>query len=261
MHTQLYSLNSYVRLKLINLCIELNMITSINFHQQALASLILSSKQTTPHNAEALAHGLNMASAAITGNPSLMLKLVQIDPNEVCFVREQLYNQKQRLSQLANEEQALNSASFASLGGSSQKSNASDKYLNASMKAKKKAPNKSTLSVKISEIQKKTQQSDFNIHDLKLPGEQRKVNDSFLESLYKDIWILIADVLVENGYFQTARDFIYEALNACVEFEDTFTLSKVHYLLGKIALYDCNFIEARNYASSAQKLGIDEMVW
>ena len=36
------------------------------------------------------------------------------------------------------------------------------------------------------------------------------------------------------------------------EFDDKYTLAKCHYLLGKIAIYDCNFIEARNYALSAQ---------
>ena len=46
-HGQLNSLNNYVRLKLINLCIELNMIASVGFHQQALASFLLSSKQVT----------------------------------------------------------------------------------------------------------------------------------------------------------------------------------------------------------------------
>lgn len=34
------SLNTYVRLKLINLCIELNLINSVSFHQQALANVI-----------------------------------------------------------------------------------------------------------------------------------------------------------------------------------------------------------------------------
>ena len=259
MNFQLYSMNSYVRLKLINLCVELNMISSINFHQQALANLILSSKQ--PPGVAVTPESLNMASAAITVNPSLMLKLVQIDPNEVCFVREQLYAQKQRLSQLANEE-ALASSSFASGTASSHKSSNSERYYSvANANAKRRALNKHLLSVKINEIQKKTQQSDFGVNDLKLPGEQRKINDSFSDSLYKDVWMLIADVLIENGYFQTARDFIYESLNACVEFDDTYTLSKIQYFLGCIALYDCNFVEARNYASSAQKLGIDEMFW
>jgi hypothetical protein len=259
-NTQLYSLNSYVRLKLINLCTELNMISSINFHQQALATLILNSKQAS--GVQVTPEALNMASAAINVNPSIMLKLVQIDASEVCYVREQLYAQKQRLSQIANEE-ALASSSFASGIASSQKSSNSERYYSVANAnaAKRRAYNKHLLSVKINEIQKKTQQSDFGVNDLKLPGEQRKVNDSFAESLYKDVWMQIADVLIENGYFLTARDFIYESLNACVEFDDSYTMSKIHYYLGRIALYDCNFIEARNYASSAQKLGIDEMFW
>ena len=172
-------------------------------------------------------------------------------------MREQMYVQKQRLSQLANEEAASSMGSSAN----SSKSSVSGKYYSVGTNSKRRTLNKHLLSVKISEIQKKNQQSDFGVNDLKLPGEQRKINDSLSESLYKDVWMLIADTLIENGFFQTARDFIYEALNACVEFDDSFTLSKIQYFLGKIALYDCNFVEARNYASSALKLGIDEMFW
>ena len=35
-------------------------------------------------------------------------------------------------------------------------------------------------------------------------------------------------------------------------FDDKQTQAKVNYLLGEIALFDANFIEARNYAINAQ---------
>ncbi|RNA35696.1 cilia- and flagella-associated 46, partial [Brachionus plicatilis] len=44
-------------------------------------------------------------------------------------------------------------------------------------------------------------------------------------------------------------------------FEDSETLGKIQYMLGKIALFDFDLIEARNYATNAQRIAIDEEFW
>jgi hypothetical protein len=196
--TQLTSLHNYVRLRLINLCVRLNLTTSVAFHQQALATFVTKQNTPTPLVPENQAVTL---MAAINANPSILLKLLQVDASEACFVREQIYAQKQRLSQLENEDYNLNAVSIGSFT-SSRAQNAS--------KAKKKM-----TSVKISELKKKKLAEQAG-DDLKFPGDQRKVDNSLSDSLYKDVWILMAEQLVDNGFFQLARDFIYESLNASV---------------------------------------------
>ena len=79
--------------------------------------------------------------------------------------------------------------------------------------------------------------------------------------LYQDVWLAQADLLVDAGFFQLARDFLYESMNAARTFDERYTMAKCQYLLGRIALFDNNFIEARSYASNAQKTAVDECFW
>ena len=115
---QLISLTFYIKLKLINLCVDLNLIGSVGMHQISLIQLISNlnkqSNQTTP--ADTPVNGPQM----IEQNPSILLKLIQIDSSEVCVLREHIYAHKQRLAQLESEEAAMN-ASTTSLSASSRK--------------------------------------------------------------------------------------------------------------------------------------------
>ncbi|CAF0832143.1 unnamed protein product [Brachionus calyciflorus] len=259
-HSQIVSLNIYVRLKLINLCVELNLIQSIGFHQQALALFILKqgSPETTP-----------MVSAqSLIPNANLLLKLIQIDALEACLSRDQVYSFKQRLTQLEDEESNLKANSMASFSSVKKGGFSSNSYIMTKTKLnKKKILNGKNQNVRISggssDLSDKGIDSlqQIDLDDLKLPGDKRKFQNNFHETLYKDIWILLAEYLIENGLFQTARDYLYESLNACVTFDDNKTLAQAEYLLGKIALFDCNFIEAKNYAANVQKIAIDELFW
>jgi hypothetical protein len=217
---QLISLVFYVKLKCINLCVELNLINSVSIHQISLINMISNlNKQTnlatpsdTPLNGQVI----------IDQNPSILLKLIQIDSNEVCVLREQIYAHKQRLAQLENEEAAMNASS--SMSASSR--NKSTTTIHSKTSKKKNMSNKSLYNVKINESHKKKVNSEDGINlgnktdnavdDINLPGEYRRVNDTLHESLYKDIWISLAELLIHNGFFQSARDYIFESLNASV---------------------------------------------
>lgn len=218
---QLVSLVFYVKLKCINLCVELNLISSVSIHQISLINMIsnlnkqsnLTTPSDTPINGQFI----------IDQNPSILLKLIQIDSNEVCVLREHIYAHKQRLAQLENEEAAMN-ASSTSMSASSR--NKSTTTIHSKTSKKKNMSNKSLYNVKINESHKKklnsedglnmSNKTDNTTDDINLPGEYRRVNDILHESLYKDIWISLAELLIHNGYFQSARDYIFESLNASV---------------------------------------------
>lgn len=227
------SLNAYVRLKLINTCVDLNLIPSVYFQQQALANSVLSNGK--PQDVLANPAQTTYTVADFQQNPSILLKLIQIDSNEVCEVREQINIHKQRLARLEDEESSLKDKSATSFGSTSLRRTLSKK--------------KST-SVRIND--QKCSSNKLSLNELNLPGEKKVVSSKLFDTLYKDVWLEMAEQLVENGFFQTARDYLFESLNACNVFDDKATQAKVNYLLAKISLFDCNFVEARNYASLAQ---------
>ena len=194
--SKLVSMNSYIRLKLINLCVELNLTSAVAFHQQLLNDLIV-----TP-DAAATATG----AVAPPYNSSLLLKLLQIDPIEACYVREHIFERKQRMSQLQDEEAGMHSALSCS--------NAATSKGDSPLKLRKRALNR-TAKILIKENANKTNQLEqASVHDLQLPGENRPIHEELHDILYQDMWIQLAETLVENGFFQTARDFLFESLNA-----------------------------------------------
>ncbi len=198
--TQLVSLYAYVRFKLINLCVELNLIGSVSFHQQSLATYILENSKLKTEPIDP-----NILNQSAISNPLILLKLVQIDPLEVVFIREQIFNQKQRISQIeAEEEASMNAQSSFSIGSSNRNK------LNNEIKSKKKNRAKST---KFTEKNDKNQELNI-VQDINLPGEHKIVQNNLQEILYKDAWIRMAESLIDNGFFQTARDFLYESINA-----------------------------------------------
>ena len=205
--SQVISLNIYLRLRMINLCAEMNLIQAIGFHQQALAKLVL--KPTTDISAQ-VAHP----------NASIFLKLIQIDALEACLSRDEIYSFKQRLTQLEHEDTNFKSNSFASFSSSSKKGFSTNSLILNKNKIKKKQIANKNQNVKISD-NNSTDQNTTNIRqydpsDLELPGEMKKIDNNFYNILYKDVWIILAEYLIENGYFQVARDYLYEALNASI---------------------------------------------
>ena len=201
--SQLVSMNAYLRFKLINLCIMLNLLGSVNFHQQALANIV-----------NPATNDPNQGQQGNTMNPAVLLKLIQIDPFEVCAVREQIYNLKQRLSQLEDDEANMADKSSSSFSTNSRKSPNNFKESNG--KNKKKQPIKTnTVSLALDGFKEKKPTLQ-KAHDLKLPGEQRKIHNNLPDALFKDVWILMAEQLVAQGHMQTARDFLHESLNASI---------------------------------------------
>ncbi len=108
---------------------------------------------------------------------------------------------------------------------------------------------------------KKVSNKKFKTCDIRLPGENRPIHSSIHDILYQDVWLAQADLLIEAGFFQLARDFLYESINAAKILDERYTNAKGQYLLGRIALFDNNFIEAKSYASNAQKIAVDETFW
>ena len=107
---------------------------------------------------------------------------------------------------MGDVQASLNANSSYSLGSTTRKINTDL----SSVKTKKKNRAKST---KFDEVNDKSQGYNV-IQDINLPGEHRKVYNSVQDTLYKDSWLLTAELLIQNGFFQTARDFLFEALNA-----------------------------------------------
>lgn len=163
----------------------------------------------------------------------LLLKLAQIDPTEVCLVRDRTHAHKLRLANAESEEAAAavavgvtsglaNPSSFSSTKSASNKnaSKARVTKLNELATKKKQA--------KITDVQHEESELFFNdlsarsniyagllIDEVKLAGELRKIDESLSDALYKDLWVNLAEMLIDNGFFHVARDYLFECLNAC----------------------------------------------
>ncbi len=155
------------------------------------------------------------------------------------------------------DEEAIQAQS--SLSFSLNSSKAGSVFSKPNLQQQKKA-HRTARNIRIAEGSKKKWKK-FKSEDIRLPGENRALHANVADMLYQDVWLAQADTLIESGYLQTARDFLYESLSACKVFEERFTLARVQYLLAKLAIFDCNFVEARNHAAQAQKLAIDEKFW
>ena len=215
-HARNVSLSIYTRMKLLNLCVELNLSAAVTFHQQQLASFILS----TSKPAELVTEQSGSILSTVIANPSIFLKLVQIDAGEVCAVREQIYSHKKRMAQVQEEEASQSLKSYGSIGSLSNKNESS-----SSFKLKRKQQqlllNKTTQNVKINEGAGKGKKlSDENtttlVESIKLPGQKPSMYENLSDMLYKDIWLKIAEQLIQCGFFHAARDYLYECLNACI---------------------------------------------
>jgi hypothetical protein len=206
---QLISIICYIRLKLINLCVELNLIQSIQFHQQAIVSCIYannvipSGNPTTQTNAAQQAHTqsttqlITNAINAINAIPSLILKLIEPDPFEICMMREEIYTFNQNKVHLVKDDDPENRKQ-------------SD---DSSIGQKQKAQKKQMFASDATDADDVKPKHAHRTSDIGPPGEQKVINNQLSEILFKDIWILIAELLIRNGHMQNARDFLYEAFN------------------------------------------------
>jgi hypothetical protein len=177
-------------LNCINLCVELNLTQSVASHQQAIVGLLAASQA-------AASGGVPTGLPAGNVTPGVLLKLLQLDPLEVSFVRDEVYENNQRKAQIAKEE-LTNASSFLS-------KKSKDSYPPKHQKRQTFA----NIDAKINEKQLKMKTL---VDELRRPGEQIHVTNSLVDILCKDVWIKIADLLVKMGNMQNARDFIFEAL-------------------------------------------------
>ncbi len=205
------SITCYTRLKLINLCVQLNLISAVNFHQQALVNCIYAGINTNPANntnqmnAAQQVQTQNPTQAvinAINAVPSLILKLIEPDPFEISMIREEIYAFNQSKIQAMKDEVIHNTIT--------QRKASKDSSSLFGHETKKHKKQMFADGVERKQINK--QQN--NVDHLRIPGQQKIINNTLTEILFKDIWIQIAELLIRNGHMQNARDFLYEALNA-----------------------------------------------
>ncbi|KAJ8317581.1 hypothetical protein KUTeg_005485 [Tegillarca granosa] len=79
---------------------------------------------------------------------------------------------------------------------------------------------------------------------------------------YRDVWTDIAELLIKQCHYQSAREFLNEAYSAALAFDDSALQSHILYLFGKLALVEAQFGQAFNFAKSAQEnFEGDEMFW
>ncbi len=212
--SQLVSIICYIRLKLIKLCVELNLIQSIAFQQQAIVSCIYgnnvmpSANPATQTNAaqqaqtQSTTQAITNAINAINAIPSLMLKLIEPDPFEISMIREEVYvyNQNKIPTTPAKDNDDID-----------QRKASDDNSIGH--KASNKAQKKQMFADSDQNRTKYMNRTTNNTNYIGLPGEQKIINNQLSEILFKDVWILIADLLIRNGHMQNARDFLYEAFN------------------------------------------------
>ena len=223
------ALNCYVRLKLINVCVELNMPSSVvSAHQQALLAHVLSSTDAATMGVEVA----GMAGRALLErNPGTLLKLAQIDAGELFLVREAVaaaQASSKRSGCNLNEDSGMlttglfNAKSLESFGGTGAPPTTSLKHQSIIWKqangggAKKKTGQSVQLqqegaSAKQSANGYKQVSADGGINP---PGEEPLVNERLADALYKDAWLLNAELLIANGFYQAARDYLFESLHA-----------------------------------------------
>lgn len=177
----------------------------------------------------------------------MLLKLAQIDPNEICLVRERIYAHKQRLANAQNEQAAVAAAASATAAATTGSvlglyNNSSSLTSQSFANEKNKKTMMATMNInenkkkqaKINDILEEselfntantmdaTSQKHHNrrgvlvddMMTIRFPGDVKVLESCLSDVLYKDVWLNMAELLVENGFFQVARDYLFECLNA-----------------------------------------------
>ncbi|XP_062591392.1 cilia- and flagella-associated protein 46-like [Saccostrea cucullata] len=79
---------------------------------------------------------------------------------------------------------------------------------------------------------------------------------------YRDVWTDTAELLIRQCHYQSAREFLNEANNAALAFEDNVLRGRILYLLGQLSLEEAQYKQAFNLALEAQReFNGDEMFW
>ncbi|KAL4232411.1 Cilia and flagella associated protein 46 [Mactra antiquata] len=79
---------------------------------------------------------------------------------------------------------------------------------------------------------------------------------------FRDVWTDTAEILIRQGHYQTAREFLIEAHATGVSFEDKPQQARALYLLGTLAMEEAQYGQAINFCGKAQSLHHgDEMFW
>ncbi|XP_072177207.1 cilia- and flagella-associated protein 46-like [Diadema setosum] len=79
---------------------------------------------------------------------------------------------------------------------------------------------------------------------------------------FRQAWTQQAEILIKQGYYQSARELLNEAYLSAQAFEDTWTQAHILLNLARLAISDeANFGQAINLLKEAQTLETDEMFW
>ncbi|CAG2203029.1 Cilia- and flagella-associated protein 46 [Mytilus edulis] len=98
-----------------------------------------------------------------------------------------------------------------------------------------------------------------------------KVEDQVIEShlgkvlsiiTYREVWTDTAELLIRQCNYQAAREYLNEAFNAALAFEDKVLQARILYFLGKLSLAESQHGQAFNFCQQAQAIHHgDEMFW
>ena len=69
---------------------------------------------------------------------------------------------------------------------------------------------------------------------------------------FRDVWTDTAEILIRQGHYQSARDFLNEANIAAQSFEDVPLQAKILYLLGMLSFEEAQYGQVVNLCKKAQ---------
>ncbi|CAC5380788.1 Cilia- and flagella-associated protein 46 [Mytilus coruscus] len=79
---------------------------------------------------------------------------------------------------------------------------------------------------------------------------------------YREVWTDTAELLIRQCNYQAAREYLNEAFNAALAFEDKVLQARILYFLGKLSLAESQHGQAFNFCQQAQAIHHgDEMFW
>ncbi|XP_052228420.1 cilia- and flagella-associated protein 46-like isoform X3 [Dreissena polymorpha] len=114
-------------------------------------------------------------------------------------------------------------------------------------------------STRASYVSRRTADTNEGSEDSKVESHLGKVLGAVQ---FRDVWTDTAEVLIRQGHYQTAREFLMEAHAASTALDDVPLQARTLYLLAQLAYEEAQYGQAVNYCMKAQSLHHgDEMYW
>ncbi|XP_065923991.1 cilia- and flagella-associated protein 46 isoform X6 [Magallana gigas] len=107
-----------------------------------------------------------------------------------------------------------------------------------------------------------TNRGEASVADTKEETIESHLGKTLGKITYRDVWTDTAELLIRQCHYQSAREFLNEANDAALAFEDRVLQGRILYLLGQLSLEEAQYKQAFNLAVEAQSAyDGDEMFW